>query len=92
MLLSRIVEEMYTAKKSRTLKAGRIRAEQRWIAAQAGVLFARSLQLSSEVHRAMIARGYQGEIKILQTFRMRARDYLWLAFCIGLTATLIYFF
>ena len=92
MLLSRIVEEMYTAKKSRTLKAGKIRAEQRWIAGQAGALFARSLQLSSEVHRAMIARGYQGEIKILNPFRVRTRDYLWLASCIALTATLVYLF
>jgi cobalt/nickel transport system permease protein len=91
MLLSRIVEEMYTAKKSRTLKAGKIRAEQRWIAAQAGALFARSLQLSSEVHRAMIARGYQGEIKILNPFRVRTRDYLWLGSCLGLTAALVYF-
>ena len=92
MLLARIMEEMYTAKKSRTVKAGRIRAEQRWIAGQAGALFARSLQLSSEVHRAMVARGYQGEVKILIPFQVRTRDYLWLGLCLGLTATLVYFF
>lgn len=92
MLLSRIVEEMCTAKKSRTLRSRKTRVEQRWIAGQAGTLFMRSMQLSSEVHRAMIARGYQGEVKILNTFRVRARDYLWLGFCIGLTATMVYFF
>jgi len=92
LLLSRVVEEMFTAKKSRTLRAGKARVEQRWIAGQAGTLFARSMQLSSEVHRAMIARGYQGEIKTLNTFRVRTRDYLWLAFCSGLSAALIYFF
>jgi len=92
MLLSRIVEEMCLAKKSRTLKSRKTRAEQRWIAGQAGTLFTRSLQLSSEVHRAMIARGYQGEVKILSTFRVRTRDYLWLGFCIGITATMVYFF
>jgi len=92
MLLSRTVEEMYTAKKSRTLRAGKTRLEQRWIAGQAGTLFMRSMQLSSEVHRAMIARGYQGEIKILNTFRVRTRDYLWLAFCAGLSTVLGYFF
>ena len=92
MLLSRIVEEMYTAKKSRTLRAGKTRVEQRWIAGQAGTLFTRSLQLSSEVHRAMIARGYQGEVKILNTFRVRTRDYLWLGFCVGLSAALVCFF
>jgi len=92
MLLSRIVEEMYTAKKSRTLRAGKTRVEQRWIAGQAGTLFTRSMELSSEVHRAMIARGYQGEVKILNTFRVRNRDYLWLAFCLGSSAGLVYFF
>ena len=92
MLLSRIVEEMYTAKKSRTLRSGDTRREQRWIAGQAGALFARSMHLSSEVHRAMISRGYQGEVKILDTFRVRTQDYLWLAFCIGLSGTLVYFF
>jgi cobalt/nickel transport system permease protein len=92
MLLSRIVEETYIAKKSRTLKAGKIRVEQRWIAGQAGALFTRSMQLGAEVHRAMIARGYQGEPKILNVFRVRTRDYLWLGFCIGLSAVLVYFF
>lgn len=92
MLLSRIVEEMYTAKKSRTLKAGKIRAEQRWIAGQAGTLFSRSMQLSSEVHRAMMARGYQGEVKILIPFRVRTRDYGWLGFCMTLSASLVYLF
>ncbi len=92
LLLSRIVEEMCIAKKSRTLRAGKTRVEQRWIAGQAGTLFTRSMQLSSEVHRAMVARGYQGEVKILNPFRVRTRDYLWLAFCIGLSAALVYFF
>ena len=92
MLLSQIVEEMYTAKKSRTLRAGKTRIERRWIAGQVGALFTRSMRLSSEVHRAMIARGYQGEVKILNTFRVRARDYLWLGICVGLSAVLVYFF
>lgn len=92
MLLSRIVEETCTAKKSRTLRAGKTRAEQRWIAGQAGTLFARSMQLGAEVHQAMIARGYQGEVKILSVFRVRTRDYLWLGFCVTLSVALVYFF
>ena len=91
LLLCRIAEEIYTAKKSRTLRAGRIGAERSWVAGQAATLFTRSLQLSSEVHRAMIARGYRGEIKILNTFQVRTRDYLWLGFCIGLSAALVCF-
>ena len=92
MLLSQIVEETYTAKKSRTLRAGKTRIDRRWIAGQAGTLFTRSMQLGAEVHRAMIARGYRGEIKILNAFRVRTRDYLWLGFSTGLTALLVFFF
>jgi hypothetical protein len=40
----------------------------------------------------MIARGYDGEIKILNTFQVRTRDSLWLGGCIGLSAALVYFF
>jgi energy-coupling factor transporter transmembrane protein EcfT len=55
-----------------------------------GTLFKRSMQLSAEVHRAMMARGYQGEVRILSVFRIRKRDYLWMAFCVGLSGILIY--
>jgi energy-coupling factor transporter transmembrane protein EcfT len=66
------------AKKSRTLRPQKIRTEQRRIAGQMGVLFGRSLQLSGEVHRAMIARGYQGEVRILSVFQLRPGDGLWM--------------
>jgi len=89
MLLARTVEEMHTAKKSRTMRVGKIGAEQRWIAGQAGTLFKRSMDLSTEVHRAMLARGYQGEIRILNVFRVQKRDYIWLAFCGSVRAILL---
>ena len=89
-LLSQIIREVHIAKKSRTIRPGKTRTEQRWIAGQVGTLFKRSMQLSAEVHRAMIARGYQGEVRILSVFRIRKRDYLWMAFCAGLSGILIY--
>jgi cobalt/nickel transport system permease protein len=91
LLLSQIVQETHIAKKSRTIRLKKTRAEQRWIAGQVGTLFKRSMQLSVEVHRAMVARGYQGEVRILSVFQIQKRDYLWLAFCAGLSALLIYF-
>ena len=90
-LLSQIVREMHIAKKSRTIRPGKTRIEQLWIAGQAGTLFKRSMQLSAEVHRAMMARGYQGEVRILSVFRIRKRDYFWIAFCASLSGLLIYF-
>jgi cobalt/nickel transport system permease protein len=90
-LLSQIVREMHIAKKSRTIRPGKTTTEQRWIAGQVGTLFKRSMQLSAEVHRAMVARGYQGEVRILSVFRIRKRDYIWTVFCASLSGLLIYF-
>ena len=91
MLLSQMVQEMYIAKKSRTIQRQKTWVEQRWIAGQVGTLFKRSMQLSAEVHRAMVARGYRGEVRILKVFRMQKKDYFWMAFCISLSGMLIYF-
>ena len=90
-LLCQIIRDVHTAKKSRTIRPQKTRTEQRWIASQAGALFQRSMQLSTEVHRAMMARGYQGEVRILSVFRIRQRDYLLMAFCTGLSGLLVYF-
>jgi cobalt/nickel transport system permease protein len=84
MLLSQTVRDMHFAKKSRTLLPQKARAEQRWIAGQMATLFKRSLQLSGDVHRAMVARGYQGDVRILSVFRLRPADGLWAGFCAGL--------
>ena len=91
LLLSQIVQETHIAKKSRTIRLRKTREEQRWIAGQVGTLFKRSMQLSVEVHRAMVARGYQGEVRILSVFQIQKKDYLWMAFCAGLSGLLIYF-
>ncbi len=84
MLLSQTVRDMHFAKKSRTLLPQKARAEQRWIAGQIATLFKRSLQLSGEVHRAMVARGYQGDVRILSLFYLRPVDGLWAGVCAGL--------
>jgi cobalt/nickel transport system permease protein len=75
-LLARLVQEMYWAKKSRTLKFSKIRAEQGWIASRMATLFRKSFQLSQQVHGAMRSRGFDGEARTLQTFQIRARDYV----------------
>jgi cobalt/nickel transport system permease protein len=90
LLLARIVEDMHIAKMSRTIHPAKTRAEQRWIAGQMGFLFKRSMQLSSDVHRAMVARGYQGEVRILSVFRLRKKDYVWTLSCAGLAGILVF--
>jgi cobalt/nickel transport system permease protein len=91
LLLSQVVLEMCLAKKSRTIRNGKTGAEQRWVAGQVGTLFKWSMQVSAEVHRAMVARGYQGEVRLLSSSPIRKRDYFWIAFCAGLSGVLIYY-
>lgn len=78
LLLVKLVQEMYWAKKSRTLRFSGVKAEQGWIASRMGALFRRSLQMSQEVHGAMRSRGFVGEAKILDTFQIGVRDYAWI--------------
>lgn len=72
------VDDMYTARRSRTLGGeGDSRAGRRFVAASAGTLFGKAHQLSEEVHQAMVARGYQGDARTLQIFRLTALDAAW---------------
>jgi cobalt/nickel transport system permease protein len=90
MLLGQIVRDIHLAKKSRTLRPLEARTEQSWIAGQMATLFKRSLQLSGDVHRAMVARGYQGEVRILSVFHLRPVDGLWAGACAGLMALFLW--
>lgn len=74
--------QMFEARRSRIV-GPMSRAEQRRSAvAAAGALLGRAFQLSGEVHLAMIARGYRGEVHLLDDFHARPRD--WLALAAGL--------
>ena len=90
LLLGQIVQDTHWAKKSRTLRPQKTRAEQRWVAGQMGMLFKRSLHLSTEVHRAMVARGYRGEVRILFPFRLRPFDGLFAGVCAALMVFFIW--
>ena len=60
------------------------------MATSAGVLLTRSLQLSGEVYLAMQARGFRGEVHVLDDFRMRAADWLALASFAAVTAAAVW--
>ncbi len=60
------VTDMYTARRARTVKPDSIRSSRQFVAASAGALFGKSNHLTTEVHQAMIARGYVGEIHALE--------------------------
>ena len=83
-LFAQLIQDTHLAKRSRTLRSRGTKAEQRWVAGQMGALFQRSLSLSAEVHRAMVARGYQGEVRILSPFHLHPADGFWAGACAGL--------
>jgi cobalt/nickel transport system permease protein len=86
-LLLDTVDDMYTARKARTLGADR--EGRRFVAAGAGTLFGKSHQLSEEVHQAMVARGYTGNAQSLSAFRLRAADAGWSAAIVAAAVLLL---
>jgi cobalt/nickel transport system permease protein len=75
-LLMDLIREIHTAKRARTIRSGSLLEEQRWVGGRIGYVLTRSLETSERVHMAMISRGFSGEVKILEEFRLRGRDYL----------------
>lgn len=71
-----IVRDLYTAKKSRTIKTGSIFEEQKWVGGRIGYTLIKTLDMSEKVHQAMISRGFDGDVKIMQDYRMNPRDYV----------------
>lgn len=73
-LLARVGAEMHLARLSRTLGRMSGRDERRWIAAGIASLFRRARMLAESVHRAMLSRGYGGEVKLLRVSHWRWPD------------------
>ena len=68
--------QMFEARRSRIVGPMSARERRRFIGAAAGGLLARSFQIASEVHLAMVSRGYRGEVRLLDDFRTRPLDWM----------------
>ena len=88
-LLMDMVREMYTAKKARTIRSRGLIEEQKWVGGRIGYTLIRSLSMSEKVHMAMVSRGFNGEVHILQEFDMNRRDYLAGAAALSLSLVLL---
>ncbi len=90
LLLLEAAHDMFVARRSRAV--GRLMAgERRRLAGQsAGVLLGRSLQLSGEVYLAMQARGFRGEVYLLDDFAMARADWLALGAFAAVSAAAIW--
>ena len=76
LLILEAARDMFEARRSRSV--GRLdRASERRVTLNAaGALLQKSLDLSGDVFLAMQARGFRGEVHVLDDFRMTGRDWL----------------
>lgn len=92
-LLLDSVDDMYTARKARTVLPDTGRAQTKsgraFVVAGAGTLFGRAHHLSEEVHQAMTARGYTGNARTLHAFRAGAVDAVWTVALVAVSVALI---
>jgi cobalt/nickel transport system permease protein len=87
----RLIQDMYRARKSRTIGELSAAAERSWTASRIGVTFRKSLEMSDDVYKAMLSRGFSGEFRSINRFRSSFRDYLWLILVIAAGAMLLLF-
>ena len=88
-LLMDLVRELYVAKKARTIRARGMFDEQKWVGGRMGYTLIRSLDMSEKVHMAMMSRGFNGDVHIMQEFKMQNRDYIAGATAITLSVVLV---
>ncbi|MBI2864252.1 MAG: cobalt ECF transporter T component CbiQ [Chloroflexi bacterium] len=77
-VLLQITSAMLLARKSRTMGHLRGADHRRGLGASGGTLLAKSYHLSDEIYSAMLSRGFAGEARVMDDFRVSGRDWLWL--------------
>jgi cobalt/nickel transport system permease protein len=89
-LFLQTAEDMFESRETRMVGNLEPADRRRLAAASAGVLLGKTMQVSSEVHTAMQARGFRGEIRLLDELEMRAGDWLRLAAFVGTACIVVW--
>ena len=84
-----MVKDFYLAKKSRTMKALPLMEEQKWVGGRVGYTLIKSLDMSERVHRAMISRGFNGDIRLMHRYSIHRRDYVALVSVLAFSTVLV---
>jgi len=79
LVMLETAHEMFESRKSRTVNAMTAAEQRRLAVSGSGVLLGKTMQLSGEVYLAMQARGFRGEVFLLEDFRMKRTDWFALA-------------
>ncbi|MGA3029905.1 MAG: cobalt ECF transporter T component CbiQ [Candidatus Limnocylindrales bacterium] len=75
------------ARKSRVVGRTSGAEQRRWITGTMGNLMSRAFKMSNDVYAAMLARGFDGEVRSYSTYRLRAPDLVALAGVLALAVT-----
>jgi len=81
----RMIQDMYRGRKSRTIRPFSTGVERNWTATRIGATFEKSMEMSEDVYKAMLSRGFHGEFPSIDRFHAGGADYVWLvtALCFG---------
>ena len=89
-LFATMVENIFTAVKSRVGVVSQHRHGQHVVAWNIANTWNRTTQMSEEVYMAMLSRGYTGEPRLLSEFYATRKDWLWLFCAVIICAGLFY--
>lgn len=90
-LLAQMAEDMFQAREARLVGVLEPEDRRRLAAASAGLLLNKSIQLSGEVHLAMQARGFRGDVRLLDEPTMTPKDWVGLAAFATLACAVMWF-
>jgi cobalt/nickel transport system permease protein len=89
-VLLHAANNMFLARKSRTVGRVSGAGERHWLTSTMGTLFAKSYELSDQVYLAMQSRGFRGEAQVMDALAWRGMDWLWLAMLLAVAAAALW--
>jgi cobalt ECF transporter T component CbiQ len=89
-LFLQAAKDMFESREARLVGSLDAADRRRLAAAGAGVLLGKSIHLSGEVHTAMLARGFRGEVHLLEDLRIGSHDWLRLAAFLGAASAAVW--
>jgi cobalt ECF transporter T component CbiQ len=75
-IFARIVTDMYLAKKSRLIGAVSRAEARNWVAGRIAFLFKKTQLKCDEVFKAMLGRGFSGEVRLYRYQKITCRDWI----------------
>jgi energy-coupling factor transporter transmembrane protein EcfT len=90
-LLLESAHDMLESRRSRMVGKLAGPERRRLAAASVGVLMSKTLQMSGDVYGAMLARGFRGEVYVLDDFKTARLDWIMLAVFVALASSAFYY-